>query len=535
MEIKAKKEFGQNFLTNQKVIDDIITTLGPIDDALVIEIGPGRGALTKKLVKKAKCLLAYEIDKDLIKLLQEEIPDSNFILKNCDILTANIKEDIETYGSGCQSVYVVGNLPYYITTPIMLKLIEENLEVAKYLFMVQEEVADRYTSLENNKDYNSLTVYLNYLFFTHKCFVVPNTSFYPIPKVSSAIISLVPRANKLTPISEEYFFMINKLIFRQKRKTLHNNLKDKFSSNVITKAYDNLGFKPSIRAEELSILDIVNLADELLKLTNVYEKAHAKINLTLRVFPAEGSYHPINSLMVPLDLADDLIFTFSEKDTIYSNVAIENNILLKTLALFKATYNLNQGVSIYLRKSIPLAAGLAGGSSDSAACLRGLNRLFNLHLKLEELTNLANQLGSDNNFCLYSRPAICSGRGEKLEFIAPIKELSLILIKPNFGLSTKEIYDNYKFLEANDTTNLVVKDLTSDCSIPGGLFNDLEAPALQNKKYQDFVNKLNALGVITYQSGSGPTRYSFKISDLETIKKAFPDCFICLTKLTNGN
>lgn len=532
MDVKAKKSLGQNFLIDENIINKIVNELNILDDSLVIEIGPGKGALTKLLVKKAKYVLAYELDKECINYLNLNIKNKNLKIINEDILKANIKEDILDYND-IKNIYIIGNLPYYITTPIILKLIEDKLKVNKYLFMVQEEVANRYCYLENNKEYNALTVYLNYLFKTKKCFVVKNTSFDPIPKVQSAIISLEDK-EKENVINEDYFYEINKLIFRQKRKTLINNLKDKFNLNILKEVFNKLKFKENIRAEELSIKDIINLSDNLFIINNVFEYAYAKINLTLRVFKNKNDYHPLNSLMVPIDLHDTLIFVKSDDDKVISNIEIENNVILKTIKLFKEKYNINSGVHIYLKKEIPLSAGLAGGSSDSSATLRGLNRLFNLNKTKEELESLAKTIGSDNNFTLYNKAAIASNRGEILKFIPNIKEVELILIKPNFGLSTKEIYDNYQYIEHLDTTNKA-----SECLINGDisnlenyLFNDLESASLLDEKYKIFKDKLNYLNIKSYQSGSGPTRFSFDLNSYDILKKE-TNYLVIKTKIIN--
>lgn len=527
--MKAKKSLGQNFLIDENVINNIVKEIGILPDSLVVEIGPGQGALTKLLVKEAKNVVAYEIDKDCIDILEREIKTSNLDLINKDILKANIKEDLSKYNY--KHLYIVGNLPYYITTPIMLKLIHDNLPVDKYVFMVQEEVADRYTSLNNNKEYNALTVYLNYLFETKKCFVVKNTSFNPIPKVSSSVISLAKKEINKKPLNEAYFYEINKLIFRQKRKTLANNLKDSFSKDIIDEVYTRLNYKSGIRAEELSIDDIIKLSDTLFILSNVYEEAHSKINLTLRVFDEEKGYHNINSLMVNLKLHDILVFVKSKEDKVISNIDIENNIILKTIKLFKETFNIKEGVTVYLVKNIPLSAGLAGGSSDSSATLRGLNKLFNLNKSLDELASLANKLGSDNNFCLHQKTAICRHFGEVLD----IKDLNInkkvLLLKPSFGLSTKDIYTNYQFEERPDLTDQCFKALEEGKDFTPFLFNDLEKPALLNKEYKDFVLKLNKLKVKTYQSGSGPTRFCFDAREKERLEKELKDVLIIETTL----
>lgn len=527
--MKAKKQFGQNFLIDENIILKIVKEINILPDSLVIEIGPGQGALTKYLVKEANKVLAYEIDKDCVEILNKKLNCDNLEIINQDILEANIKENLKKYNY--KHLYVVGNLPYYITTAILLKLIASKLEATKYIFMVQNEVADRYTLLENNKEYNSLTVYLNYLFKTKKCFIVKNTAFNPIPKVTSAIISLENKEKEFVPLSEEYFYNLNKQIFRQKRKTLLNNLKDIYDLETINKVYKNLSLKPNIRAEELTINDIINLSDEFFKQTNVYEYANGKINLTLRVFKENKGYHKINSLMVPIELKDTLVFTKSQEDRVITNLEIKDNIILKTIKLFKEKYNIKEGVTVYLKKEIPLAAGLAGGSSNSSATFRGLNKLFNLNKSLEELSFLAKELGSDNNFCLFNLPAVCSNRGEELSFIAKFNFVDVILIKPNLGLSTKEIYDRYKYEDRIDYTFNLVDRLINNESFEEFIFNDLEKPALINSTYLEFYNKLKELNITSYQSGSGPTRYIFDMNKYELLKKEFKDCLIIKTRI----
>lgn len=269
----------------------------------------------------------------------------------------------------------------------------------------------------------------------------------------------------------------------------------------------------------------------------IKEKAYAKVNLSLRVYPTnEDGYHNINSLMVPIDLYDELYFSFSDKDEVVTNIYIENNVILKTLKLFKETYKLKENVKIEVNKKIPIAAGLAGGSSDASATLRGLNRLFNLNISLKELEKLANMLGSDNTFTLYSKPAICTGRGEILDFISKIKEIPLIIIKPNFGLSTKTIYDNYEYIEKEDNT-LMIKDalIKGDLSkLEANIFNDLEKPALKNDEYNLFCKKFEALNIKSYQSGSGPTRYVFDLKQYKSLNKNFSECAIIKTKIINN-
>ena len=334
-------------------------------------------------------------------------------------------------------------------------------------------------------------------------------------------------------LNEEYFYYINKQIFKQKRKTLVNNLKDIFDTNLISNALNKLSFKPNIRAEELSINDIINLSDTLFILSNIYENANAKINLTLRVKDKIGDYHKLNSLMVKLDLSDILVFTKGKEDMVISNINIKDNIILKTIKLFKETYQIEENVNVYLKKNIPLSAGLAGGSSDSSATLRGLNRLFNLNKSEKELAILASKLGSDNVFTLYNRTAIAKGRGELLDLVEEsIKEYDIYIINPKFGLSTKEVYDNYKYLDKVDLTDDCLKALINGDNIESYIFNDLEEPSLLNEEYKEFVDDLKRLNVISYQSGSGPSRFCFNL-DLDTINILKEKYLVIKTKIIN--
>lgn len=262
MEVIAKKRFGQNFLMDKNIVNNIVN-LGELDqDTLVIEIGPGTGNLTKEIVKKAGFVLAYEIDFTLVDLLNETIKSPNFKVINRDILEADIKSDISEYNF--KRIVIMGNLPYYITTPIILGLLEKEMPIATYVFMIQDEVADRFTACAGKKDYNALSVLINYKTKAKKCFVVPAKCFNPAPKVNSAVITLTPKEITLRPKSEKFFFALNRAIFRQRRKTLQNNL---LAFNVakedIMQAYNLLGFKPTIRSEELSLEMIIKLADVL--------------------------------------------------------------------------------------------------------------------------------------------------------------------------------------------------------------------------------------------------------------------------------
>lgn len=254
-----KKKFGQNFLQDNNIIRKIVETANIEKDSLIIEIGPGRGALTKYLVEKAQ-VLAYEIDIELKDYLEKEFENStvDFIFE--DFLQRNVKEDIKKYKYN--KLYVVANLPYYITTPIITKLIEEQIDLEKMVVMVQKEVGERFSATKGTKDYSSITVFLNYFFKIKKEFIVSKNAFIPKPNVDSIIISLNKKENKPKVINEDSFFKLVRDSFRQKRKTLKNNLKE-YDFEKIYEILKKYNISESVRAEELPLEVFVEISNNL--------------------------------------------------------------------------------------------------------------------------------------------------------------------------------------------------------------------------------------------------------------------------------
>lgn len=251
-----KKKFGQNFLQDKNVIYKIVDSIGATKDDLVIEIGPGGGALTK-YIKLIGCkYIGYEIDTDVKQYLDSYVSDEfNFIYG--DFLDSNIEEDIKNIKFN--NLYIVGNLPYYITTPIIIKIISSNLNVKNMVFMVQKEVADRFSAKPKSREYGSISVFLNYHFNIRNLFIVPKKCFYPVPGVDSAVISLSSKEVKL----EVDFDMFNKFVkdsFQFKRKNLRNNLKS-YDKDKINKILNKYGYSLDNRAEDIPyevFVDIVN-------------------------------------------------------------------------------------------------------------------------------------------------------------------------------------------------------------------------------------------------------------------------------------
>ena len=234
-----KKKFGQNFLKNEKVLAKIVEAADIKDESLIIEVGPGAGALTKYLKDKGE-VLCYEIDKTLEDILIRNLGGAdNISIYFGDFLQQDIKEDLADYQY--KNLYFVSNVPYYITTPILFKLINSGLYFSKIVMMVQKEVGERFTSTPGKKEYGALTVLLRYYFDTKKEFLVSREEFIPKPNVDSIVVSFKPKETKEKLMSEKFFQQIVHDSFQFKRKTLRNNLKKyDLKSNEVASIGDQL-------------------------------------------------------------------------------------------------------------------------------------------------------------------------------------------------------------------------------------------------------------------------------------------------------
>lgn len=260
-EFLFKKKFGQNFIIDENIINNIIKVSDLSKDTLVIEIGPGAGSLTRKLAINAGFVLCYEIDKALKPILDNNLKD--FVNVNViynDFLTENIVNELKKYDFN--KVCVVANLPYYITTPIVTKIIDNKIPVDKMVIMVQKEVGDRFKAIPNTKDYSSLSVFLNYYFDIKKELDVSKNVFLPRPNVDSIVISLTKKEQRNICLNEDLFFKLIRDAFKQKRKTLKNNLKD-YNIEKIEEVLIKYGFDLSVRAEQLGLDVYIDLANNL--------------------------------------------------------------------------------------------------------------------------------------------------------------------------------------------------------------------------------------------------------------------------------
>lgn len=269
--IKANKSLGQNFLINENVIETIVESSNITKDDLVIEIGPGLGTLTKYLLEKAKKVICVELDKKMIEILEDRFKlYDNFELINDDILKVNLKQLIsqEKTTSNINNVKVVANLPYYITTPIIMKLLEEELDLESITVMIQKEVAKRLSAIPGQKDTGAITYTVYYYANAQEVIEVPNNCFIPEPDVTSEVIKLNIRKEKpVNPKSKEEMFKIIKCAFMQRRKTLLNSLTN---ANIFKNKEEGinilneLNINTNIRAEKLTLEDFQNIADKIL-------------------------------------------------------------------------------------------------------------------------------------------------------------------------------------------------------------------------------------------------------------------------------
>lgn len=257
MKFDYKKSLGQNFLKDKNIIKKIADSINPTEEDIIIEIGPGAGALTKELVKKKSEVICFEIDTRLKEIL-EQINSEKLTIIFKDFLSIKINEYIDQ--NKYKNLYFVGNLPYYITTAIINKIVKES-NPYEITIMVQKEVADRFSAKPGTKDYSSISIFLQYNFDIERVCNVSKTCFEPVPKVDSSVIKF-KRNKKISANDEEKFYKLIKDSFTQKRKNLRNNLKgyDLNKIQAILKKYDK---DLTARAEQLSIEEFVDISNNI--------------------------------------------------------------------------------------------------------------------------------------------------------------------------------------------------------------------------------------------------------------------------------
>lgn len=256
-DLRAKKGYGQNFITDVSVVARMADSTSCRGTA--VEIGPGIGSLTEQLAQRFDRVIAYEIDERLREVLADTLQEyPNVEIRFGDFLAQDLEDVIREAGE----ITVAANLPYYITTPVLFKLFEYGQKIPDITVMVQKEVADRFTALPGTKEYSALSVEGQYLYTIKRLFTVPRTSFSPSPNVDSAVVQFLRRPEtEDIPVGE--FFAFVRECFKQRRKTLLNNLKENYGSEKSAKILANCGFPASVRPQELNCKDYVRLYQEV--------------------------------------------------------------------------------------------------------------------------------------------------------------------------------------------------------------------------------------------------------------------------------
>ena len=262
-DIKVKKKFGQNFLHDENILNKIAGSI-EIENKNIIEIGPGLGFLTNKLVAYAKKMVSYEIDIEMVQYLEEHFKEQkNLEIVNKDFLKVDLQKEINEKFND-ENVVLIANLPYYITTAILTKVLEETNKVEKMVVMMQKEVAQRITGKPSTKDYNSLSVLIQYFTNAKMLFNVSPNCFYPAPEVDSSVIEISRKEQIDNPaINLEFFLKFNRNIFAQRRKTLMNNLQNayKVDKKIFEDALTYMNLPLTVRAENLTVNQIVDLSN----------------------------------------------------------------------------------------------------------------------------------------------------------------------------------------------------------------------------------------------------------------------------------
>lgn len=263
-----KKSLGQNFLIDPNILRNIVSHAYLTENSGAIEVGPGIGALTEHLAREAKKVVSFEIDQRLLPVLEDTLsPYDNVTIVHSDILKADVVKVIEEEMPGIEDIMVVANLPYYVTTPILMKLLNDRLPIRGFVVMMQKEVADRITAKPGTKAYGSLSIAIQYYCTAEIAMVVPKTVFMPQPNVDSAVIRLIKHDTPpVEVIDEDFLFEVSRASFAQRRKTIFNNLQaglqnGKQKKELIVSALEEAGIEPTRRGETLSIQEFGKLSN----------------------------------------------------------------------------------------------------------------------------------------------------------------------------------------------------------------------------------------------------------------------------------
>lgn len=255
--LTAKISLGQNFLVDEKVIDKIVANMDESDDLAIIEIGPGLGALTEKLLLKCKKLVSIEIDKNMVEILSDTIQDEKFTLIHENILKFDLEELVSELKSQYRDVYLIANLPYYITSDILMSVFKLETMIDQIMVMVQTEFGERLVSKHNTKEYRPLTVVSKTLYKSKMNFNISKNVFYPKPKITSSIVKMNLKEHSIT--NKEKYIEFVELCFTQKRKTLYNNLKTSLDTDLVLEILKEAKIEENMRPAQLDIADYIRL------------------------------------------------------------------------------------------------------------------------------------------------------------------------------------------------------------------------------------------------------------------------------------
>lgn len=262
-DIIVKKQYGQNFLLDDNILKNIVKSAELKKDTNVIEIGPGLGFLTNYLQQATTNVLCYEIDEQMVEHLNEL--NYNISIINDDFLKRNLNKDFKNIFDNSNNITLVANLPYYITTPILLKVLEETTRIDKMIVMMQTEVAKRLCGKPSTKDYNALSVLIQYFTNPRIIFNASPKSFFPEPNVESSVVMIEKKEEPLLEVENlDFFLKFNRNIFAQRRKTLYNNIQKAYNydKGLIKKIIKENNLDESVRSEELDVSQIVKLAND---------------------------------------------------------------------------------------------------------------------------------------------------------------------------------------------------------------------------------------------------------------------------------
>lgn len=266
-DFRFKKDLGQNFLTDENIVLKIVDSLELKDDEVVLEVGPGMGSLTQKLAERAYKVYAVEIDSRAVNMLEETLSEyDNIEIINKDILKADLSEILEDAIKENRKIKFISNLPYYITSPILMKVLEDKVMFESIVVMLQKEVATRLNAKVNTKDYSSFTIAVDYYAEVERLFNVPKTVFVPMPKVDSTVLRVIPRKESKVDIdNQDMFFKVVKAAFMNRRKMVFNSLANGLAVNkdLLKNALLNSGLDEKVRAENITIEQFAKLSNEI--------------------------------------------------------------------------------------------------------------------------------------------------------------------------------------------------------------------------------------------------------------------------------